>query len=199
MISLLDKNNKLNEDRSSLNITYPRTVNIIFGNYPYPDRIHNFILQIKNNLDPKMKNFTNVKGNMTDWNYFIDKPEFVNFMTYLINKYQTTHSNIFKHFLQRKTIHNAWGNQIKKGESLKYHTHSCLHGILYLTKGCDLILPELNIKITPLPGDYYIFPPEILHGFDTYEEDRERYSLIFNISEKDQFEYTKLKENGLQS
>jgi quercetin dioxygenase-like cupin family protein len=199
MISLLDKNNKLNEDKSSLNITYPRTVNIIFGNYPYPDQIHNFILEIKSNLDPKMKNFTNVKGNMTDWNYFVDKPEFVNFMTYLINKYQTTHPHIFEHFLQKNTVHNAWGNQIKKGNSLKYHTHTCLHGILYLTKGCDLILPELNIKITPLPGDYYIFPPEILHGFDTYEEDRERYSLIFNISEKNQFEYTKLKENGLQS
>ena len=63
--------------------------------------------------------------------------------------------------------------------------------ILYLTKGCDLILPELNLKITPEPGDYYIFPPEILHGFDKYEGETNRYSLIFNIVPKNEFEYLK--------
>ena len=191
MISLFDKNDQLGEHKNSLNVTYPRSVNIIFGTYPYPDIIHNFIISIKNNLNPKMKNYTNVKGGMTDWNYFIDKPEFINFMTFLINKHQTTHPSIFQHFLEKNTIENAWGNEIKKGDSLKYHSHSCLHGILYLTKGCDLILPELNLKITPEPGDYYIFPPQILHGFDLYEEDSNRYSLIFNVVGKNQFEYEK--------
>ena len=191
MISLFDKNDQLGEHKNSLNVTYPRSVNIIFGTYPYPDVIHNFMISIKNNLNPKMKNYTNVKGGMTDWNYFIDKPEFINFMTFLINKHQTTHPSIFQHFLEKNTIENAWGNEIKKGDSLKYHSHSCLHGILYLTKGCDLILPELNLKITPEPGDYYIFPAEILHGFNLYEEDINRYSLIFNIVEKNQFEYEK--------
>ena len=191
MISLFDKNDQLGEHKNSLNVTYPRSVNIIFGTYPYPDVIHNFMISIKNNLNPKMKNYTNVKGGMTDWNYFIDKPEFINFMTFLINKHQTTHPSIFQHFLEKNTIENAWGNEIKKGDSLEYHTHSCLHGILYLTKGCDLILPELNLKITPEPGDYYIFPAEILHGFNLYEEDINRYSLIFNIVEKNQFEYEK--------
>ena len=199
MISLLDKNNQLNENKSSLNITYPRSINILFGNYSYPEIIHNFIISIKSNLDSKMKNYTNVKGGMTDWNYFIDKPDFINFITFLINKHQTTHPDIFKHFLQRKTIENAWGNEIKKGDSLNYHTHQCLHGILYLTKGCDLILPELNLKITPEPGDYYIFPPQILHGFDLYQGDNNRYSLIFNIVENNHFEYAKKLNHALQS
>jgi len=199
MISLLDKNNQLNENKSSLNITYPRSINIIFGNYSYPEIIHNFIISIKSNLDSKMKNYTNVKGGMTDWNYFIDKPDFINFITFLINKHQTTHPDIFKHFLQRKIIENAWGNEIKKGDSLNYHTHQCLHGILYLTKGCDLILPELNLKITPEPGDYYIFPPQILHGFDLYQGDNNRYSLIFNIVENNHFEYAKKLNHALQS
>ena len=65
------------------------------------------------------------------------------------------------------------------------------HGILYLTKGCDLELPELNLKINPEPGDYYIFPSNILHGFDKNEEKENRYSLVFNIVEKDGFEYNK--------
>ena len=51
---------------------------------------------------------------MTDWNYFIDKPNFVNFITYLINKHQVDHQDVFRHFLERKTIQNAWGNEIKK-------------------------------------------------------------------------------------
>ena len=167
MISVLNNNDKFNKNSNSLNVSYIRNINIIFGNYPYPDIIHNLIVDIKNNLDPDMENYTNVKGGMTDWNYFIDKIKFVNFIT----------------------IENAWGNEIKPGDSLDYHHHPCYHGILYLTKGCDLKLPELNLKITPEPGDYYIFPPEILHGFEPCEGEKNRYSLIFNIHERKHFEY----------
>ena len=143
-----------------------------------------------------MKNYTNVKGGMTDWNYFLDKPEFNEFMAYVINKHQTTHSNLFEYFFEKNMVINSWGNEIKPGDSLNYHNHSCFHGILYLTKGCDLILPELNLKITPEPGDYYIFPPEIEHGFDTYEGEKNRYSLIFNIMQNNNsFEfYKKIKK-----
>jgi hypothetical protein len=187
MISLIDKNDKLSEHKNSLNISYERHVNIIFGNYPYPEVIHDFMISIKSNLNSKMKNYTNVKGGMTDWNHFIDKPDFVNFMTSVVNKHQRSHPDIFQHFLKKYYIKDAWGNEIKKGDSLNYHNHSFLHGVLYLTKGCDLILPELNLKITPEPGDYYIFPPEILHGFDTYQGDIDRYSLVFNIEETRSF------------
>jgi hypothetical protein len=191
-ISLLTKNNKLNEVKNSLTITYPRTINIIYGNYPYPHVVHNFILDIKNNLDPAMKNYTNVKGGMTSWDHYIDNDNFKGFIAYLINNHQTTHPEIFEYFLEKNTIKEAWGNEIKKQDSLNYHTHPCLHGILYLTKGCDLILPQLNLKISPEPGDYYIFPPEILHGFDTCQEDTNRYSLIFNIVQKNnRFEFDK--------
>ena len=196
MINFLIKNNKLNEIKSSLRITYPRTVDIIYGNYPYPHIIHNFILDIKNNLDPKMQIYTNVIGGMTNWVFFLDNDNFKGFIAHLINTHQTTYPKIFQYFLEKNTVYNAWGNEIKKGDSLKYHSHPCLHGVLYLTKGCDLILPELNIKITPNPGDYYIFPPEILHGFEECEGDN-RYSLIFNIIDnKDKFIFDKKIENG---
>lgn len=184
MISLLS-HNKLDERKNSLTITYPRSVNIIFGNYAYPDIIHNFILQIKNNLDSKMENYTNVKGGMTNWKYFIDKIDFMNFVAHIINKHQITHPNLFQFFLEKYEILNAWGNEIKPNDKLTYHAHPCYHGILYLTKGCDLIFPELNIKITPKPGDYYIFPPQIEHGFDEYNGENNRYSIVFNIQEKD--------------
>lgn len=183
MINYLNKNNKLNEIKTSINITYPRKINIIYGNYPYPNVVHNLILEIKNNLNSKMENYTNVKGGMTEWDYFVDKDNFQGFIAYLINTHQTSHPDIFEYFLEKNNIENAWGNEIKKGDSVRYHKHPCLHGILYLTKGCDLILPELNLQITPEPGDYYIFPSEILHGFNESQEEANRYSLIFNIVE----------------
>tara|TARA_R100000664_G_C2750120_1_gene137437 strand:- start:406 stop:990 length:585 start_codon:yes stop_codon:yes gene_type:complete len=183
MISLIE-DLPTDQNRNSINVSYLRSVNIIFGNYSFPDILNNFLIKIKNNLDPELENYTNVKGGMTDWNYFVDDPDFIKFISFLINKYQITHPDIFKYFLTRKTITQAWGNEIKKGDSLNYHTHPCYHGILYLTKGCDLILPELNIKISPKPGDYYVFPPEILHGFEKYKDDDTRYSLIFNIGDK---------------
>eukprot|EP01049_Picozoa_sp_SAG25_P013626 SAG25_NODE_2163_length_1883_cov_3.816704_1_plen_95_part_10 len=95
MINFIDKNNKLEETRSSLTITYPRTVSIIFGNYSYPDIIHNLIMDIKNNLDSNMNNYTNVKGGMTNWYYFLDNINFKNFFAYLINKHQTTNPQLF--------------------------------------------------------------------------------------------------------
>ena len=181
MISILDKNNKLNEQRNSISVSYIRDVNIIFGHYPYPEHIHSFIINTKNNIKKELQNYTNVKGGMTDWYHFIDKKEFIDFTTYLINKHQLSHPEIFMHFFEKYTVANAWGNEIKKNDSLTYHNHPCFHGILYLSKGCDLILPELNLKITPHPGDYYIFPPMILHGFDTSLLEDTIYSLIFNI------------------
>jgi hypothetical protein len=194
MISILNKNNKLDESRNSLNITYPRSVNIIFGNYPYIDVVNNFIINIKNNLNVDMKNYTNVKGGMTKWTHFVNNPMFNNFMIYLINKHQLTHPKIFEYFNEKYGVVNAWGNEIKKGDSLNYHTHPCLHGILYLTKGSDLILPELNLKISPEPGNYYIFPPEVVHGFEESKYEDNRYCVVFNIIEVNQFNFEKKLE-----
>jgi|TARA_R100000329_G_scaffold150913_2_gene145111 hypothetical protein len=187
MIKLINKNNKLNETKNSLTITHPRTVNIIYGHYPYPDKVHNMILEIKNNLDPNMDNYTNVKGGMTDWRHFVDNDLFKNFFTFLINKHQLTHPEIFAYFLEKSLIIDAWGNEIKKGDSVNYHDHRHYHAILYLTDGADLILPELNISITPRAGDYYIFPPMVVHGFDKHKDDFTRYSLVCNFDSMEHF------------
>ena len=183
MIRFLE-NNELNSHSSSFNITYPRNANIIFGNYPFPDRIHNLKLNIKFNIDPNMKNYTNVKGDMTSWTHFVEDDDFIKFLNYTINKHQVSHPDLFKFFYQRKTIEDAWGNIYRKGDSLTSHIHYSYSGILFLSEGCDLILPELNIKITPFPGDYYYFPPIIYHGFDEILNDEERYSIAFNVKEK---------------
>lgn len=181
MISTIDKNINCN---NNLIITYPKTVKIIFGNFNNPDIIHNLLIEIRNNIDKTMDSLTNVKGGMTKWNHFIENKYFHNFFNYLINKHQTDSPEIFERFYEKFIIHNAWGNQIKKEDSLKQHIHPCIHGILYLTKGCDLELPDLNLKITPNAGDYYILPLDIKHGFESSKNEENRYSVIFNIMPK---------------
>jgi|TARA_R100000479_G_scaffold173352_2_gene119291 quercetin dioxygenase-like cupin family protein len=179
----------LNEHKNSISVTYPRTVDIIYGSYSYPEIIHYFLLQIKNNIDNSMRGYTNVKGGMTKWEHFVGDEKFSNFITYLVNKYQTSHPDVFQHFLQTHVIDQAWGTETKKGDSLKIHTHPCVHGVLYLTEGCDLILPELNIKIKPKPGDYYILPPFVYHGFEQSKQEQNRYSLVFNIQRINDHDY----------
>jgi len=199
MINFLQKS-KLNESKNSLTITYPRTVDIIFGNYPYIDIINNLIIEIKNNLNPNLENYTNVKGKMTDWKYFLkDKNKnFYHFMSYIINQNQSAYPRMFEYFYEKNTIIEAWGNKLEKGDSVTAHVHHHYHGILYLTEGSDLELPELNIKIKPSPGNYYIFPPEIVHKVNISENEKTRYSLIFNIM-LDGFAYENKLKNGKES
>lgn len=185
MITILDRNQKLGEYKHSLNVTYPRNINIIFGNYSYPEKIHNLIIEIKSNLKDSLNNHTYVEGGMTDWNYFIDRPLFNEFMTTIINQHQLSHPELFQYFFEKMKMINSWGNQIKTGDKVGYHIHPCYHGILYLSEGSDLVLPELNISITPKPGDYYIFPPYITHGVNENKLTNDRYSLIFNFDYDD--------------
>lgn len=179
----------LNEHKNSFSVTYPRSVNIIYGSYPYPEIIHYFLLETKKNLSKEMSGYTNVRGGMTTWEHFADDKNFNNFITFLINKYQTIRLDLFQHFLQTHKIDQAWGTETKKGDSLRFHVHPCDHGVLYLTEGCDLILPELNIKIKPKPGDYYILPPFVYHGFKESQHEENRYSLVFNIERTNNHTY----------
>ena len=184
MISIIEQN-VFYEQKNTLKVTYPRTVDIVFGTYPFPDKINNFIIDIKNNLLEDLEAKTHVKGRMTDWTFFTKNKNFNEFINYIINVNQPSSPDLFKYFYQKKYIPEAWGVQLKPNEIVTGHIHTTWSGILYLTKGSDLILPELNIKITPEPGTYYILPPQIVHGVDKGVEDKLRYSLIFNIFQHD--------------
>ena len=175
----------------SLTITYPRVVQITCGHYPVVEDHHNFIMEIKKKITVKDSYASNVKGGKTPWNAFLQNPLFVKFINYLINKHQLSNPDTFKYFYERKTIVDAWGNELKKGDYVKLHEHTAVHGILYLTEGTPLIVPELNIEIDPRPGDYYIFPPCIKHYVLPQEEENYRYNIVFNI--KDDTDWDKSK------
>lgn len=197
MIEFLEKNEKLNHTQS-LVITYPRTVQITFGNYPYPDQIHNLIIEIKKNITENNSYASNVKGGKTDWMCFVNHPLITKFINHCINKHQTSNPSLFEFFYDKKTIINAWGNEIKKNDYVDLHDHPCYHGILYLTEGAPLILPDLNLKIIPKPGDYYFFPPNIIHYVNKSDEDKNRYNIVLNIIEIKDWDRQKRIEKKLK-
>ena len=182
MIEFLD-NDPILTHSHSLTVTYTRRISITYGNYPFIEDIHNLIIEIKNNISEKESYASNVKAGKTKWEHFINNNITTKFINFCINKHVLSNSDLFKYFYERHTIVNAWGNELKKGDYVVQHIHDCYHCILYLTEGEPLILPELNMKIIPKAGDYYFFPPYILHGVNKSTDDKNRYNLVMNIKE----------------
>ena len=179
MVEFINKDPRLSHSQS-IYVTYPRTVSITFGNYPYVEDIHNFTMEVKKNLNEEESYSTNVKGGKTEWTIFNDHPLTTKFINFCINKHQLSNTDLFEFFYERKTISNCWGNELGKNDYVNLHEHYCYHCILYLTTGMPLCLPELNIKINPKPGDYYFFPPAIKHYVEANTEDEKRYCIAFD-------------------
>lgn len=181
MFEFIDKSSPVPSHSQSLVITYPRTVDILYGYYPHLADIHNFILEIKEKISKEHSYKSNVKGGKTPWTAFVDHSFTAKFIQHCILKHQSTHPNLFENFLSKHFIKEAWGTEIKEGDYVALHHHSTYNAILYLTDGNPLLLPELNLKIHPKPGDYYFFPPQILHGVEASTSKKNRYNLVLNI------------------
>jgi hypothetical protein len=178
----------------SIIVTYPKTIQISHGVYDNVVDMHNICIMISKNIGKE--ELTNVYGGKTPWGFFNDKPEFLRFIEYVVQKHQNSNQLFNKQNWYNKNISfDSWGNEIKKGDSVKMHTHSHYHLILYLTEGAPLILPELKLTIQPKKGAYYIFPPNILHGVDKVEEEtKTRYCLVTNIIESPDWKKNKTVE-----
>ena len=166
---------------SSLVVTYPRTVQITFGNYPYADQIENLKNETRHNLTDELEDATYVRGKMTAWNHFIDNPVITKFINHCINTHQCTNPGLFRYFYQKQIIENLWGIELGKGDKVDQHDHTTFHGLLYLTEGNPLVLPQLQMSITPKPGDYYFFPPGIQHYVEEVKDYNKRYTIVMNI------------------
>jgi hypothetical protein len=174
-------------------VTYPRTIQISHGVYDNTVDMMNMITMISQNIS-KNNELTNVYGGKTDWYFFNETPEFKRFMKYVFTKHRT--SNFFFNdgmWYNKTQRYEAWGNELKKDDYVETHFHNCYHLILYLTEGNPLILPELNMKIIPKRGEYYVFPPYVLHGVEKLKKkDFKRYCLVANIHENNNWKLNKV-------
>jgi hypothetical protein len=191
-VIILDEIKQEDNISHSTFVTYPRTIQISHGVYDNVVDMHNMCTMISLNIGKE--EITNVHGGKTAWGFFNDKPEFIRFIDYVVQKHRTSNPFFNKNnWYAKNMLFQSWGNEIKKGDSVNMHIHSHHHLILYLTEGAPLILPELKMTIIPKKGAYYIFPPYILHGVDKVEtESKTRYCLVTNIIEDPDWKKNKI-------
>jgi hypothetical protein len=122
---------------------------------------------------------TNVKGKMTNFNELVYNKILINLLRECI---EVTHVlNLPKSYLKE-----AWGNILKKGDSVKSHTHRnyIISGIIYLTeKGPGTYFPQFNKTINEKIGKVVLFNGELIHNVPVYNGNKDRYTIAFNFEE----------------
>ena len=134
--------------------------------------------EIKSNVG-SMDYKTNVKGKMTPFKEFIYNKILINLLRECI---EVTH--VLN--LPKCSLKEAWGNILKKGDSVTCHTHRnhIISGILYLTeKGPGTYFPQLNKTIDEKIGKIVLFSGNLLHSVPVYKGNEDRYTIAFNFNE----------------
>jgi hypothetical protein len=141
--------------------------------------INNLILDIKK-LKVNQEKITNVKGGFTGFESLVDNNNFHNFLKCIKTEINLVYK---KHFL----IKNAWANICKKNDEVLEHAHqdiTAFCGILYLTEGGPgTFFNEISLNIEEKVGRFILFHPILLHSVKKIENDIERISVAFNMSE----------------
>jgi hypothetical protein len=85
--------------------------------------------EIENNVG-ELDYITNVKGQMTKFDAFVDNDVFLNLLKECLHV-----SNVLN--IKNSRLTEAWGNILKKGGEVQAHRHNAaiISGILYLTEG----------------------------------------------------------------
>jgi len=133
-------------------------------------------IQEKDNLSAK----TNVKGQMTSFNYFAQnekfKELFIDIFDYLN---QTDDSEIPK-----VTLVDAWGIKQNKFDNTSFHKHlpSVLSFALYLNNHPQsLIFEEIKEEVKAYPGSFALFSSDLKHGCWRNKTDHPKYGLAANF------------------
>lgn len=128
------------------------------------------------NMDYK----TNVKGKMTDWNFFINDPEFKLFINDIFYPTIIKHNPLKGSNESLIQVKEAWGNVLNKGDSVQRHHHrnGYYSTIIYFDNVAPLQTDIGNIetfrgKVITIDGFLY-------HWVDPVPKDR--VNLVFNWS-----------------
>lgn len=160
--------------------TQPIKKNLFIIEYQIKDLsfVNNFKLLIDKNVGA-LNYKTNVKGKMTDWEFFKNVPEF--------NQLLLSIGEIFCAFpFKQLTLVNAWGNIIEKGDEVVIHNHRYNHisGILYLTEnGPGTYFPQFNKTVVEKIGKFVFFSSEADHSVAKSNIKQKRYTIACNFNE----------------
>jgi hypothetical protein len=164
--------------------TQPITKNLFIIEYQIKDL--SFVNHFKSLIDKNVGTLsykTNVKGKMTDWEFFKGVPKF--------NELLLNIGEIFSTFPFRAlTLAQAWGNIIEKGDEVIMHNHRYNHisGVLYLTEnGPGTYFPQFNKTVVEKIGKFVFFSAEANHSVVKSDVKQKRYTVACNFNEIDNF------------
>jgi len=135
-----------------------------------------FINKIEKNLNNKLTCVTNVKGEMTDWNFFNKDKNFHDVLK------KGLHNSKIKY--PELSLQDSWGIKLLKNQQTKFHTHELctMSGILYLNDcKTPLEFPELDIEIYPKKNSVLFFDGFLEHGTKK-TLDEVKYAISFNFT-----------------
>jgi hypothetical protein len=143
----------------------------------------NFVDILKKEIKNKVGSMdykTNVKGKMTNFTEFVNNEILINIL-----KECTKVTNVLN-LPPKSVLKDAWGNILKKGDSVQPHTHDghTVSGILYLTEnGPGTYFKEFNKTIDEKIGKIVLFNGDALHSVPVYNGNEDRYTIAFNFEE----------------
>jgi len=129
--------------------------------------------------DPKNQTFkTNIKGQMTSWQYFNKDEQFIK----LIHKFIDLIDENIK--LPSYKLQDSWGFCVNKGGSTKFHDHGydIWSGVLYLNEHDQTLdFPEINQKVKPEKGKFVLFSSFLNHGCKIHRCENSKFGISFNM------------------
>ena len=152
----------------------------IKGNIPIDTKY--FIKKIEEgiNLESNKNYKTNVIGQMTSWNFFIDDKKFIKIMLPIFDIID----NLPSEEINSWNLREAWGFKESFSEYTRKHSHlpSFISGAIQLSKHNQILeFPQINETLESKPGNFAVFSSFLLHKNKRNIIDKPRYGLSFNI------------------
>ncbi len=159
---------------------------ILFIDYNDQKVLTSLEKKIEKNLISTMSRRTNVKGEMTSWNYFINDKDFEK-ITKFINPYLFKFLSTIRNNINAVELLDAWGNKLNKNDYIQKHDHlvggwNGISGNMYFSdKKPGTYFVNFKGAIQPKRGRIVIFNSSELHLVDVVKDNQPRYTLAFNM------------------
>lgn len=142
-----------------------------------------FMSKIDDGISDQNSYKTNVRSDMTSWNYFMNDVEFLKIMMTVLDKVDSL--KVAKTISY--SLSNAWGIRQNFSDYTEPHAHNpCfLSGVIYLNNSDQhLIFPEINEKVVPKKGSFAVFSSFLKHSTKRNKTFKSKYAISFNLSHK---------------
>lgn len=159
---------------------------ILFIDYHDEKVISSLEKKIEKNIIRSMSKRTNVKGEMTSWNHFINDKDFEKVIKF-INPYLFKFLSTIRNNINAVELLDAWGNKLNKNDYIQKHDHvvgswNGISGNMYFSdKKPGTYFVNFKGAVQPKKGRIVIFNSSELHLVDVVKDNEPRYTLAFNM------------------